>query len=330
MEETLDALRAVAESTRLRIVVALNQCDLTVGELCRVLGQTQPRVSRHLKVLTDAGVLERHPQGTSAYFRPARGTQGRRILDAIVPLIEADAVQLERDRTRVLAIRQERAAVAAEFFAAVASDWDQMRDLHVSDAKVEQAMIDAVDDMAVQNLLDVGTGTGRVLEVFGSRIDRGVGVDPSGPMLTVARSRLEELGLRNCSVRQGDVYNLALDAGSFDVAVVHHVLHFLDDPATAITEVARTLGANGRLVIVDFASHSHERFRNEHAHHWLGFDDDEISEWCAEAGLVDVRVQHLRPRPKAGVETLTTTIWTATQHRDAPSVHSFDQHKAAS
>lgn len=320
MDVLLEALRAVAEPTRLRIAVVLDRCELTVGELCRVLGQSQPRVSRHLKLLTEAGVLDRHSQGTSAYFRPARATTGRSVLDAVLPLVEVDDVIVARDLARVAAVREERAEQAADYFADVAADWDRMRGLHVADVEVERALLRAVAGVKIRDLLDIGTGTGRVLEVFADAIERGVGIDLSGPMLDLARSRLDQLGLRHCRVRQGDVYNLDLDTGSFDVAVLHHVLHFLDDPATAIAEVGRTVRANGRLLIVDFAPHVHESMRADYAHHWLGFSEEDIREWCLEAGFVDVDVTHLRPKRRRGEDMLTTTLWTATQRADALSV----------
>lgn len=330
MKDLIDALKALAEPTRLRIVVVLDRCELTVGELCRVLGQSQPRVSRHLKLLTESGLLERHRQGASAYFRPARTPLGRSLLDAVMPLVDVDTGVAQRDLDRVAAIREERAEQAADYFALVAADWDRMRDLHVADAQVEQAMLDAVEGLEIRDLIDVGTGTGRVLEVFGDRISRGVGIDLSAPMLDLARSQLDKAGLRHCSVRQHDIYNMTLDPGSFDVAVMHHVLHFLDDPAAAIADVGRTVRGGGRLIIVDFAPHNHDSMRDDYAHHWLGFDDDEVSEWCRDAGFVSVDIQHLVPEHRRGDESLTTTIWTAHQNPEAPSVHPITHFEAAS
>lgn len=323
MEELLQALRAAGESTRLRILAVLDRSELTVGELCRVLGQTQPRVSRHLKLMCDAGLLQRHAQGTRAYFRPARAGQGRELFDALRPLIDPDDAVLARDLQRLAGIRQERAAAAAEYFEAVAATWDRMRDLHVADDEVEAALLEAVEDLHVRDLLDVGTGTGRILEVFADRIERGVGLDLSRQMLDLARSRLDQAGLRHCNVRHGNAYDLPVEAGAFDVAVVHHVLHFLDDPASAVHEAARSLRAGGRLLVVDFAPHRNESFLDDHSHHWLGFDDDEVASWCRDAGLVDVELRHLHPdTPASGdQEPLTTTIWSATQRADAPSLH---------
>jgi len=329
MEDLLQALRATGEATRLRIVAVLARTELTVSELCQVLGQTQPRVSRHLKLLCDAGVLQRHAQGTRAYFRPARTGLGRAVFDAIVPLIANDDPDLRRDMRRLGTIRDDRAASASLYFAGIAADWDRMRTLHVADETVEAAMLAAVGHLDIGDLLDVGTGTGRVLEVFAPRIQRGLGLDLSQPMLDVARSRLDTPEFGHCAVRSGDIYRLNVDPGAFDVAVLHHVLHFLDDPSGAIAEVASAVGANGRLLIVDFAPHSHESMRDDYAHHWLGFDDDEIAEWCFAAGFVDVSVEHLRRSDGTGDELLTTTIWCATQSADAPSLRNFDL-KAAS
>jgi SAM-dependent methyltransferase len=293
MEDLLLALRAIGESTRLRIVAVLARSELTVGELCRVLGQTQPRVSRHLRLLCEAGLLDRNAQGTSAFYRPARAGRGRELFDAILPLIDDDDVGFQSDLRRLAAIRAERAKVAAAYF-----------------------------DLDVGHLLDVGTGTGRVLEVFAEHIDRGIGLDLSQQMLDLARSRLDQLGHRHCSVRQGNAYDLGLDAGSVDVAVLHHVLHYLDDPASSIAEAARTLRPGGRLLVVDFGAHNDEAMRADYAHHWLGFADDEVADWCTNTGLVDVTTEHLT---LADIEDgLTVTLWIATQHRDAPALYNLE------
>jgi ArsR family transcriptional regulator len=318
MEQLLDVLKATGEPTRLRIVVVLSRCELTVGELCRVLGQSQPRVSRHLKLLCDAGVLERHAQGTSAFYRPARSGQGKRVTDAVLSFVDDSDPVVLRDLDRLAAVRAERAEVAAGYFEQIAADWDQLRTLHVADEDVEAAMLAAAEGLDIGQLLDIGTGTGRVLEIFADRIDQGLGLDLSGRMLDVARSRLDELGFDHCAVRQGNAYDLPLDQGTVDVAVLHHVLHFLDDPQAAIREVARTLRSGGRLLIVDFAPHPHERMRSEFAHHWLGFADDEVVEWCESEGFDDVDVQHLTRSDAPRDGSLTVTLWTATQTADHP------------
>jgi len=322
MEDLLHALRAVGEATRLRIVAILGRSELTVSELCRVLGQTQPRVSRHLRLLCEAGVLVRHAQGTSAFYRPARAGRGRELFEAILPLIDDADPGLQADLRRLATVREERAEAAAVYFESVASDWDRMRTRHVGDDEVEAAMLQAVEDLAIGQLVDVGTGTGRVLEIFADRIERGLGLDLSNQMLDLARSRLDQLGHRHCSVRQGNAYDLGLPAGSADVGVLHHVLHFLDDPATSIAEVARTLRPGGRLLIVDFGPHAEESMRTDYAHHWLGFSDDEVSDWCTEVGLIDVTVEHLTLADAD--DGLTVTLWVATQHPDAPALYNLE------
>lgn len=318
MDDLLLALKGAAEPTRLRLLAVLARCELTVGELCRVVGQSQPRVSRHLRLLCEAGLLDRHPQGTSAFYRPTRDGEGRRLFDALLPLLDLDDPTIARDLERLTVIRAERADAAAEYFESIASDWDRMRDLHVADAEVEAMLRESVDDLRVRDLLDIGTGTGRVLEVFADRIDHGLGIDLSREMLDLARSRLDQRGLTHCGVRHGNIYELDLPAGSIDVATLHHVLHFLDDPARAIAEAARSLRPHGRLLIVDFAQHGYERLRDEHAHHWLGFSDEEVAEWCENAGLLDVVTTHLTPTTE--LEPLTVTLWVARQRSDAPSL----------
>lgn len=319
MEDLLVGLRAAGEETRLRILLVLARSELTVGELCRVLGQTQPRVSRHLRLLCEAGILDRNSQGASAFYRPARTGHGREFFDAILPLVDQENAVVQADRRRLAAIRKERAEVAAAYFERVASDWDAMRSRHVGDDEVEAAMLASVKDLNIGQLLDVGTGTGRVLEIFADRIEEGIGLDLSNQMLDLARSRLDELGHRHCAVRQGNAYDLSIDAGSVDVAVLHHVLHFLDDPVSSVVEVARTLRPGGRLLIVDFGHHNEESMRVDYAHHWLGFADDEVASWCTDVGLIDVRVEHLTLSD--ATDGLTVTLWVATQHPDAPALY---------
>ncbi len=327
-DHTLAALRAAAEPTRLRILAILGRIDLTVGEVCRVLGQAQPRVSRHLKLLVDAGLLERHTEGTSAFFRPLAGARRLPAYEAVLGLIDWNDEAFARDRARLEIVRAGRAQAAADYFERNANEWDRVRELHVSDSDVEHALIEALAGRPIRDLLDVGTGTGRMLELFAGQVRRGVGVDLSREMLNVARTNLDRAGLRHCSVRQGDVYDLDLPAGSMDVAVLHHVLHFLDDPSTAVAESARMLRPNGTLLIVDFAPHDNEDFRTDYAHRFLGFGADEVTRWCEEGGLRDVQVRQLertdlRPKPD-GRTRLTTTIWSATQRSDAPELRAFE------
>jgi ArsR family transcriptional regulator len=320
MKDLLLALRAIAEPTRLRILVVLDRVELTVGELCRVLGQSQPRVSRHLKLLVEAGVLERNAEGTSAFYHLADGPIAQGLTDTVRDLLGTGDLErgvLARDIERLGAVRAERAASAAAYFEEIADSWEDLRRLHVSDSVVETELLKATDGLRIRNFLDIGTGTGRMLEVFADRIDRGVGIDLSSKMLNLARSRLDADGLRHCSVRHGNIYDLDVAVGSVDVVVVHHVLHFLDDPASAIAQAARTLGPNGMMLVVDFAPHHLDLLRKKHAHLRLGFTDAQIRRWCEKAGMHSASVDHLNPTTSTEGEPLTVSLWTAYQSADA-------------
>ena len=317
-DDVVKSLRAAAEPTRLRILLVLNQAELTVSELCRVLGQTQPRVSRHLKLLVDGGLLERRAEGTSAFYRAAASGFERQLFTIVTDTVEVDDLTVKRDQERLDVIRAERAQIAAAYFERVAADWDSVRNMHVADSEVEAAMLSAVAHIQIDDLLDIGTGTGRILELFAGRIESGQGIDLSPQMLNLARTRLDQKGLSHCAVRRGDVYDLDAADGSVDVAVLHHVLHFLDKPGAAIAQAARAVRPGGVLLIIDFGSHHHEQLRTDFEHHRLGFDDGEVRRWCEDAGLVDISVQHLRLQDRRD-EALTTTMWVASQHGSAPN-----------
>jgi len=338
----LAGLRAAGEGTRLRILSILSEGELTVSELCRILGQTQPRVSRHLKLLGDAGLLDRHSEGTSAFYGLTRQQPGRNLVQSILSMIDQADQTTATDRQRLTAIRAERAEAAGQYFEQIAGLWDGVRSLHVADTEVEQALLAAADahrieGAPIRSLLDIGTGTGRILELFGDRIDRGLGLDLSKAMLNLARTNLLAAGLDHCSVRHGNIYALNVEPASFDLATLHHVLHFLDEPGTAISAAAESLRPGGQLIIVDFAPHRLESLRAEHAHRRLGFEDHEVTDWCKRSGLIDVSVTHLVPpgattsdqapsdRAPGGPDApatddlLTVSLWTATRRHESPA-----------
>lgn len=317
METILTALRAAGEHTRLRLLALLGRAELPVSELTRILGQSQPRVSRHLKLLCEAGLLERTQEGAWVFYRLADRGLGAQLTRALLELLPANDVQLGRDLQRLDSIIKEHATAAAEYFRRSAADWDSIRSLYVAESDVEQAMLEAVGEKPIEQLVDLGTGTGRVLQVFAPRIKHGLGIDRSREMLAVARANLEAAGLRHCQVRHGDIYNLPIADGFADVITVHHVLHFLDNPATAVAEAARALKPGGRLLIVDFARHQLEFLRTEYAHRRLGFGDDEVISWCRSAGLINPTVRHLTASGKSAAEKLTISLWTSTQGKRA-------------
>ncbi|MDH3693841.1 MAG: metalloregulator ArsR/SmtB family transcription factor [Gammaproteobacteria bacterium] len=311
MKILLNALRAAGESTRLRLLTVLARSELTVTELTRILSQSQPRVSRHLKLLTEANLVDRYQEGAWVFYRISDGGPAERIVSAILDLIPTDDSTIERDLERLELIKQEHVAEAAVYFKENAKQWDRIRRLYVAESQVEKALLNAVDDMEIENLLDLGTGTGRIMEIFSSRIERGLGIDMSREMLTVARANLESVGISHCQVRQGDILNLSAHAKSMDVVTIHHVLHFLDNPADAVTEAARVLKPGGRLLIADFAPHNLEYLRNDYAHRRLGFPDDEVNNWLEAAGLQPLRANHLASRGKKDTDRLTVSVWSA-------------------
>lgn len=310
MERTLDIFRALADPTRLRIVALLRAMDLSVGELAQVLGQSQPRVSRHVKILADAGLADRRKEGSWVFL----GLGDARRVGPLLAAVDAWLAEDGADRTtqddiaRLAAVRADRARAAEEYFEAQAGQWDAIRSLHVAESEVEAAIARALGDAPLGRLVDVGTGTGRMIELFSGLVASAIGIDRSPAMLRIARSKLDAVGreqgrLARAELRQGDMYALPLAARSADLVILHQVLHYAQQPAAAIAEGARLLAAGGRLLIVDFAAHDHELLRTRDAHARLGFDDDQIAGWFAAAGLALAPVERLE-----GGE-LTVKLW---------------------
>ena len=298
-----DRFQALADPTRLRIVALLRLMELSVGELAQILGQSQPRVSRHLKILADAGVLERRKEGSWVFLTLADTSD----LEGMFALIDcwADSstqALFAADAARTEKIRAERVEAASRHFAGIADVWDRIRSLHVAECDVEQAIGRSLGKRPLGRLVDIGTGTGRMIEVFGPRSSQAIGIDRSSEMLRLARVKLEAAGIAS-SLRQGDMYALPLADSSADTIVIHQVLHYAHSPASAIAEAARVLAPGGTLLVVDFAAHDREELRERDAHIRLGFEDEAMSGWFSAAGLTVDEIRHLR-----GGE-LTVTLW---------------------
>lgn len=311
MEALLLALRAVAEPTRLRLLAILANADLTVTELTRILGQSQPRISRHLKLMCDAGILERSQEGAWAFYRLSDDHPGALAARAVLEFVPPDETELKADFARLDAIKSEHAAAAAEYFRARASEWDRVQNLYAGDTRIEGALLESLGAEPVRDLLDLGTGTGLVLKLVAQRVQRALGIDASREMLAVARANLEAENLRHCRVRPGDIYRLNLPDACMDVVTIHHVLHFLDAPLLALQEAARVLRPQGRLVVVDLAPHQVESLRLEHAHRRLGISDTELRAWCESAGLHDVDLTRMPDAARSDDETLDVHLWLA-------------------
>jgi ubiquinone/menaquinone biosynthesis C-methylase UbiE/DNA-binding transcriptional ArsR family regulator len=324
---SVTALKAIAEPTRLRILALLAHGELTVKDLTRILAQSQPRISRHLKLLGEARLIERAPEGSWVYFRLApageRGALARLVLDIID---RADPV-LVRDRRRAEALREDRESAAQAYFAAHAADWDSIRALYVAEAEVEAALIKVLGAGPFDLLLDLGTGTGRMLELFSGRYRRGLGIDLSPAMLAYARSKLERAGMANVQVRQGDIYDLTLPDQAANAIVMHQVLHFLSDPQRAVREAARVLAPAGRLLIVDFAPHDLEFLREQFAHERLGFADAQLIQWLGETGLMLLDRCSLTPAGDAASSKLTVSVWLAGRGQSGAPQRSHEPRK---
>lgn len=314
VETLIAALKAAGENTRLRVLALLAEAELTVKDLTAILAQSQPRISRHLRLLTEADLVERHPEGAWVFYRlNDDGPAGRLARDLCLFADAGDPV-LARDRERLAQVKQEQSEQAMRYFSANADDWGTIRKLHVAEDAVEQAMLGAIGAEPFEALLDLGTGTGRLLELFAPLYRRAVGVDASTAMLAVARANLDRAGIGDAQVRLGDIYNLSLPRNAFDVVTIHQVLHYLDEPERAVAEAARVLSPGGRLLIVDFAPHELEFLRERHAHRRLGFGHEPMAQWVAAAELDLEKIVDL-PAGDDGADKLTVTLWLARDRR---------------
>ncbi len=305
-------LKAAAETTRLRILALLAESELTVSDLTEILRQSQPRLSRHLRLLAEAGLVERFREGSWAFFRLDEHGGSAALARDLIARLDPNDPTLARDRERLRTVRNTHSSAAQDYFRLHAGEWDRIRNLHVADGEVEAAIKAALADRPFRSLLDLGTGTGRMLELLGAGLERGLGIDLSLDMLALARARLDRAGLKHCSVRQGDIYDLPLPRESFDVVIIHQVLHYLDDGARAIREAARVLRPQGRLLVIDFAPHDLEFLREEHAHRRLGFAPETVTQWMEQAGLEAVGQRSL---PPGNDGKIAVSLWLARDPR---------------
>jgi len=310
-DSLLERLRAAGEPTRLRLLALLRYQDLSVGELVQVLEQSQPRLSHHLKALSEAGLAERLPEGAFVFYRAARSGPGRDLLDALFASLGPDVPEFEADLERLRSVIAGRAASAEAYFSSVAETWDTVRALHYPNEAIEAALLDLAGPGPFRRLIDFGTGTGRMLALFSPVVGEAEGIDFSHRMLTVARSNLDAAGVRNARVRFGHVNAAPFADASADLVIIHQVLHFLDTPGDAIAEAARVLAPGGRLLVIDFAPHNLEFLRAEHGHHRLGVRHDALQAWAADAHLSLDMPASFAPPAGPGEPGLTVNIWRA-------------------
>lgn len=304
-DEAVDALRAAGEPTRLRILTLLAAEELSVMELGRILEQSQPRVSRHLKLMTEAGLIERFPDGAWVFYRLATDGDHRRLVETVLDLL-GEPGQPDRDFHRLADVRAEREAAALAYFERIAPRWDEIRSLYAPELTVEAAVETAAGPGPFERVVDLGTGSGRMLTLLGKKAKCAIGLDLSQQMLNIARANVSRAGLDKIELRHGDIFSTRLPSATADLVLVHQVLHYLSDPKAAVAEAARLVAAGGRLLIVDFAPHDLEFLRAEHRHRRLGFSDEEMDRWLEEAGLSAKTPAALKPAEQG----LTVKIWT--------------------
>ncbi|MGD9812007.1 MAG: ArsR/SmtB family transcription factor [Sphingobium sp.] len=305
MSDLLTTFRALADPTRVRILHLLGTMELSVGEVAQVVAQSQPRVSRHVKILAEADLIERRKEGNWVFLRLASSSLCRQLLTMFddVPEDKSEGLWLKADLARLAAVRADRLRSADDYFAAHAEEWDAIRSLHVPEADVEQAMTAMLGEERFTHLLDLGTGTGRIIELFGTRAERVSAIDRSPNMLRLARSKLPEENMDKFDLQLGDFCSLPFEDGLVDLVTAHQILHYSPTPDEAIAEGARVLRTDGRMLIVDFAPHDHEELRARDQHERLGFSTGQISAWFESAGL-DLEAEETLPGGK-----LTVKLW---------------------
>jgi SAM-dependent methyltransferase len=312
INDLLEKLKAAGEPTRLRLLALLREHDLSVGELVQVLGQSQPRLSHHLKNLAEAGLAERLPEGAFVFYRAARSGPGADFLDKLFALAGRDDGAFQADSDKLREVILARANSAEAYFSSIAENWDSLRALHFPNEAIEDTLLELAGPGPYLRVADFGTGTGRMLLLFAGRAAESEGIDFSHRMLTVARTNLERAGIGNSRVRFGDVTAAPFEDASADLVIVHQVLHYLDTPGDAIAEAARVLMPGGKLLVIDFAPHDLEFLRTDHGHRRLGLRHDALAGWAAQAGLKLEQPRAFDP-PNTGAPGLTVNIWRATK-----------------
>ena len=305
-DQAIEILRAAGEPSRLRILALIARGELAVMELSHILDQSQPRVSRHLKLLVEAGLAERFPDGAWVFYRLTGEPDAHAAALSLLAMIDDYDPTLARDAERLAGVQANRSEEAAAYFGRNAARWDEMRSLYVDEAEVEAALVKAAGPGPFHRLIDLGSGSGRMLTLFGPKAESAIGLDLSQQMLNIARDHVGRAGLTHVELRHGDIFATRLPAGYADLVVVHQVLHYLSDPASAVAEAARLVGPGGRLVIADFAPHRLEFLREQHQHRRLGFADEEMKRWLKGAGLTPQSRIALPPSAEGG---LTVHVW---------------------
>jgi len=293
VEKLLQGLRAAAEPTRLRIIALCGHAELSVTELVMILGQTQPRVSRHLKLLVEGGLLQRNKEGNRAYYRLSNEAEGADLARMLNDLMPGEDEVHTLDLSRLSSVKADRVRYAETFLDPYSQEIIELRGMWPPDEVIDKCILELLQDCSIENLLDLGTGTGRILRTLAPFVAKGTGIDNSLEMLSIARARLDQDGIKNCQARAGDMYRLPFKQNSFDLITINSLLRYADEPKKVIAEAARVLEKKGALLIVDLAAHDLSTLRDEYGHSWLGFSEVEMVEMLSEANLTVGQVKHI-------------------------------------
>ena len=303
LEELLRQLRAAAEPTRLRIIALCGHAELSVGDFVAILGQSQPRVSRHLKLLVDAGLLIRNKEGSRAYYRLFESDKNAQLSQVLNDLMDESDPVLVLDLSRLGIIRAERARFADNYFDEFAGEQSRLSQISADEELISNLLLQHVQQENTGELLDVGTGNGRMLLLLGSKIEKAIGIDNSREMLAIARTNLEQADLKNCQVRIGDMYRLPFAENRFGLITINSLLRYAEKPKDVLTEATRVLKPGGILFIVDFSDHGLTELRDEYGHRWLGFSKDEMLD------MLDGDIIKIESTNFFKGEVLTVCVW---------------------
>ncbi len=281
MSSSIHTFKALADETRLRILYVLNRFELNVNELVSMLGMGQSRVSRHLKILAEAGLLEARRDGLWMFYSTPKAGPRREFINAILPFVVLDSA-LEADLAMAAGVLDERAAKTRQFFNTVAEEWDRMSGAVLGGFDLAEAVLRVMPKCAAA--VDLGCGTGNLSARLLEKAGLVIGVDGSARMLELARRRFAAQPER-VSLRIGDLEHLPLRDGEADFACLNMVLHHLSDPVAALREIRRVIKPGGKLFLSDFDRHDHEAMRAEYGDCWLGFSAETLSGFLREAGF---------------------------------------------
>lgn len=298
----LEQLSRLSDPTRCRLLLLLQDHELTVSELCTVLQLPQSTVSRHLKTLFDGGWLTARREGTSRRYQLSQDLldDGQRDLWTLVSGEVAGAAAAAQDRHRLAEVLKQRRLRSQEFFAGESRRWAERREALFGRGFHLAALPGLLNpDWTVG---DLGAGDGQTTASLAPFVRRIIAVDESPAMLEAARARLRESD--NVTLRQGELEALPIPDAELDAALIILVLHHLPEPVAALTEAARALRPGGRLLVVDMLPHEHEDYRQEMGHLWLGFEPAKIRAWLKRAGFESIRLTALPPDPAAQGPTL--------------------------